>query len=212
MGRSLEYRDLLKDPKRVTTWETSLANELGRLSQGIRDIKGTNTIFFVPKSEIPRDRLKDVTYARIVVDYKPNKLEKNRTRVTVGGDRINCPFDCGTPTADVPVIKLLWNSTISTPGAKYFTLDISNFYLGTPMERPEYMRMPLKIMPPEIVEKYNLKELEVDGWVYIKIVKGMYGLPQAGKIANDLLQKRLKEKGYHQCQFTPGLYKHVCPC
>ena len=104
--RSLEYRDLIKDPKRAATWQTSLGNELGRLSQGIRDIKGTNTIFFIPKSEIPKDRLKEVTYARIVVDYKPNKLEKNRTRVTVGGDRINCPFDCGTPTADVPVIKL----------------------------------------------------------------------------------------------------------
>ena len=146
---------------------------------GYHHYKGTNTIFFVPKSEIPKDRLKEVTYARIVVDYKPNKLEKNRTRVTVGSDRINCPFDCGTPTADVPVIKLLWNSTLSTPGAKYFTLDISNFYLGTPMERPDYMKMPLKIMPPEIVEKCNLKELEVDGWVYIKIAKGMYGLPQA---------------------------------
>ena len=99
-------------------------------------------------------------------------------------------FDCGTPTADVPVIKLLWNSTLSTPGAKYFTLDISNFYLGTPMERPEYMGMPLKIMPPEIVEKYNLEELEVDGWIYINIVKGMCGLPQAGKIAKALLQER----------------------
>ena len=177
-GRSLEYRDLIKDPKRAATWQTSLANELGRLSQGIRDIKGTDTIFFISKSEIPKDRLKEVTYARIVVDYKPNKLEKNRTRVTVGGDRINCPFDCGTPTADVPVIKLLWNSTISTPGAKYFTLDISNFYLGALMERPEYMKMPLKIMPPKKVGKYNLKELEVDGWVYLKIIKGVYDLPQ----------------------------------
>ena len=37
----------------------------------------------------------------------------------------------------------------------------------------------------------------------------MYGLPQAGKNANDLLQRRLKEHGYHQCQFIPGLYKHV---
>ena len=126
------------------------------------------------------------------MDYTPNKLGKNRARVTVGGDRINCPFGCGTPTADVLVTKLLWNSMISTPGENYFTLDISNFYLGTPMERPEYMIMPLKIMPPERIEKYNLKELEVDGWVYIKIVKGIYGLPQAGKTANDLLQNRLK--------------------
>ena len=57
------------------------------------------------------------------------------------------------------------------------------------MERPEYMKMPLKIMPPELVEKYNLNELEVDGWVYINIVKDMCVLPHAGKIANDLLQK-----------------------
>ena len=192
-GKSLEYRDLIKDPKLATTWQKSLANELGRLAQGIRDVKGTDTIFFIPKSEIPRDRLKEVTYARIVVDYKPNKLEKNRSRVTVGGDRIHCLFDCGTPTADVPVIKLLWNSTLSTKNAKYMTMDISNFYLGTPMDRPEFMRMPIKIIPPEIIKKYDLTKIESDGWVYIKIVKGMYGLPQAGKIANDLLQKRLKK-------------------
>ena len=46
------------------------------------------------------------------------------------------------------------------------------------MERPEYMKMPLKIMPPKKVGKYNLKELEVDGWVYLKIIKGVYDLPQ----------------------------------
>ena len=81
--------------------------------------------------------MKDVTYGRIVVAYKPDKLEKNRARLTVGGDRIVCLQDVSAPTADVPVIKLLWNSTLSTPGAKYFTMDISNFYLGTPLDRPE---------------------------------------------------------------------------
>ena len=77
------------------------------------------------------------------------------------------------------------------------------------MERPEYMRLPIKIIPQEITEKYNLKDIENEGWIYVKIVKGMYGLPQAGKIANDLLTKRLKAAGYHKCQFTPGLWKHV---
>ena len=208
-GQPMEYRDLMKDPARKPLWQTSLANEIGRLAQGIRDLKGTNTLHFIPKSEIPADRFKDITYARIVVAYKPDKLEKNRARITVGGDRINSLIDCGTPTADVPIIKLLWNSTLSTPKAKFFTMDISNFYLGTPMERPEYMRMPLSIMPQEIIEQYNLLDIAKDGWVYIKIVRGMYGLPQAGIIANDLLQARLKEAGYHQCQFTPGLYKHA---
>ena len=67
----------------------------------------------------------------------------------------------------------------------------------------------MKIMPEEIVNKYNLKEMEHDGWVYAKIVKGMYGLPQSGKIANNLLQKRLARFWYHPVNFTPGLWAHV---
>ena len=54
-GKALEYRDLIKKEKYLDTWSTSLANELGRLAQGISDVKGTNTIFFIPKSEIPKD-------------------------------------------------------------------------------------------------------------------------------------------------------------
>ena len=77
------------------------------------------------------------------------------------------------------------------------------------MERPEYMRLPIKIIPPEIIKQYNLEEIAHEGWVYIKIVKGMYGLPQAGKLANDLLKKRLASAGYHPCQHTTGLWTHV---
>ena len=69
--------------------------------------------------------------------------------------------------------------------------------------------MPIKLILEEIVNKYNLKPIEHDGWVYIKIVKGMYGLPQAGKIANELLTKRLAIYGYHPANFTPGLWAHV---
>ena len=57
------------------------------------------------------------------------------------------------------------------------------------MDRPEYMRLPIKIIPQEIINKYNLNDIVEDGWVYVKIVKGMYGLLQAGKIANNLLKK-----------------------
>ena len=72
-GQRLEYRDLIKRPKLRDTWFKSLVNELGRLVQGIRDTKGTDTIVFIPKSEIPQDRQKDVTCGRIVVDYRPGK-------------------------------------------------------------------------------------------------------------------------------------------
>ena len=193
-GQQLEYRDLVKRPEIRERW---------------REIKGTNTIFFIPKSEIPPDRRKDITYGRVVVAYKPDKLEQYRSRLTTGGDRINYPFDTSAPTADLPTIKLLWNSVLSSPGAKYITMDISNFYLGSPMVRPEYLRLPIKLIPDEIIQQYKLKDIEEDGWVYVKIVGGMYGLPQAGKIANELLVKRLRSAGYHPCQFTPWLWRHV---
>ena len=49
-GKALEYRDLIKKDKYRDIWSTSLANEIGRLAQGIRNVKGTNTIIVIPKS------------------------------------------------------------------------------------------------------------------------------------------------------------------
>ena len=88
-------------------------------------------------------------------------------------------------------------------------MDISNFYLGTPMERPEYMRRSLNIIPQEIMDHYNLNKISTDSWVYQNMVRGMYGIPIAGKIANNLLTKRIDKAGCYPCQFTVGLWKHV---
>ena len=71
----MEYRDLLKKLDLKELWQRSLVNKLGRLSQGIRDIKGTNTIYFIPKSDIPGDRQKEIIYGRVVVAYKLDKLK-----------------------------------------------------------------------------------------------------------------------------------------
>ena len=158
-GKILEYRDLINVPELPQMWIRLLANELGRLTQGIRKIKRTNTIYFIDKSEIPKDELKQVMYARIVVDHKPHKPEENRTRVTVGGDRIHCDYDISAPTCSLPTIKLFWNYVLSMPGGKYFTMDISNFYVGLPLDKLEYMRMPMRLMPEEIVENTISKSL-----------------------------------------------------
>jgi hypothetical protein len=58
-----------------------------------------------------------------------------------GGDLINYPGDCGTPTADLLTVKLMFNSIISTSNAKFMTINIKDFYLMTPMDRFEYFRM-----------------------------------------------------------------------
>ena len=46
---------------------------------------------------------------------------------------------------------------VSTNGAKFFTLDIKNFYLNTPMERFEYLRLKMEDIPDNVIEKYELK-------------------------------------------------------
>jgi hypothetical protein len=72
----------------------------------------------------------------------------------------------------------------------------------------ENIILPLKILPLYITEKFDLKRLAVNGWVYLEIQKGMYGLKQAGLLANQLLQKRLKPFGYYRARHTPGLWLH----
>jgi hypothetical protein len=70
----------------------------------------------------------------------------------------------------------------------------------------------LSSLPQETIDKYNLMELAQDGKVYIEIQKGMYGLPQAGILANELLQCNLAKYGYRPTQHTHGLWKHdTCP-
>jgi hypothetical protein len=115
----------------------SFANELGHLAQGVSNrVQGTDTIFFVPFSAIPTDRT--VTYGRLVCDYRPQKSEPERTRLTVGGNLITYPYDVSTDTSDLTTAKLVINSTISTPGARHMLIDIKNYYLGTPLDIYEH--------------------------------------------------------------------------
>ena len=130
-------------------------------------------------------------------------------RITVGGNLIDYPGELTTRTADLTTTKLLWNSVISTPGARYSTVDIKSFYLETPLDRFEYMKMSMDLIPDEFADAYGLHEKAKDGYVYMEIRKGMYGLPQAGILANKLLKKRLAKKGYYEMPHTPGLWKHI---
>ena len=93
-----------------------------------------------------------MTYGLIVVKYRPKKSAPNRVRLTVGGNRINYPINCGTPTADMLTVKLLLNSVISTKGAKVMSIDIKNFYLNTPMARYKYMRLKIAELPQDFID------------------------------------------------------------
>ena len=107
----------------------------------------------------------------------------------MGGKKIIYPGDCGTPTFSLITVNLHQNSTISTKNAQYMTLDIKHFYLNTPMERYEYMRLKLADLPDDFIAYYNSRDKATpDGYVHVKIRRGMYGLPQSGKLAHELLE------------------------
>ena len=92
------------------------------------------------------------------------------------------------PTDDLLVANILFNSTISRPGEKFMTVDISNFYLNLPLPQPEYIQTKIGDILEDIINEYHLQEKATDtGHVYIESNKGMYGLPQAGLIANRML-------------------------
>jgi hypothetical protein len=168
--KSLKHQELITKLRHKTKWMKYTANEINRLYN-------TNTIRFIRGSDIPKGR--KVTYCSFVMDIKDHKEEKERTRLTVGGDQIEYPGDKSTRTAGLTTAKILINSVISTPNAKFLVIDIKNFYLNTPLGRFEYMVINLASLPQETIDKYDLKELAQGGKVYIEIQKGMYGLPQA---------------------------------
>jgi len=142
-GKLLNYQQLMRNTKYREAWSLSSANNFGRLSNGIGvKIKNpTNTIKFIFQHKVPTEWMKDVTYGHFVCTVRPEKAELNQTGFTVGGDRINYPGAVATPTAEMLVAKMLFNSVISMKDAHIMTIDISNFYLMTPLHRPEFIRI-----------------------------------------------------------------------
>ena len=98
-------------------------------------------------SNIPRDRV--VTYTRIVVDYRAHKKDPNRVRITAGGNLLKniYPGELTTRTSDLTKSKYMWNSVISKKGARYMCGDCRNLHLGTPLERHQYTRIPIELIP-----------------------------------------------------------------
>jgi hypothetical protein len=206
-GKSLKHIEIITLLRYKIRCMRSMANEIGHFAQALKcGVKGTNTIKFIRREDIPVGR--KATYGSFVVVIKNHKEETECTRLTVGGDQIEYPGDKSTRTAGLSTANMLFNSTISTPGARFLVIDINNFHLNTPLEHCEYMVVMMASLPQEVIYKYGLNDLAVDVKVYIQIEKGMYGVPQAGILANELLQRRLAQDVYLPTSHTHGLCTH----
>ena len=86
----MEYRHLMKSPKYCHIYGTSYRKELGKTTEGMPGlVKGTDTIFFIDKSNVPTTCCKDIPYVPIVVNYIPEKSNTYRRRLTIGGNQVN---------------------------------------------------------------------------------------------------------------------------
>jgi hypothetical protein len=87
------------------------------------------------------------------------------------------------------------------------TIDIKDYYLNTPLLRPEYVRIPLRFIPPTTITLHSLTPYITNSSILFEINKGMYGLPQSGLLAQQRLFKHLSVHGYTETS-TPCLFRH----
>ena len=106
----------------------------------------------------PRDR--KATY----YNPQPERKIKNgelirRVRGTLGGNQGD-PYlgEKSAYVADLITIKLLLNLVVSTPSAKFMTMDIKDFYLGIALTRKQYMRIHRNQIPTETIKYFHLED------------------------------------------------------
>ena len=198
-GKLAEYLELSKST-RGPLWIDGMTLEIGKLL-------GTETMKFIAIKDIPPGT--KITYAKIVCADRPEKENPICVWLTIGGNLITYDGTTSTKSAKMPTVKIFINSILSTPHAKFMTGDIKDFYLNTakmPSKDFAYMRITINVIPSDIIKQYA--QLIYKDHVYLEVSKGIYGLPQAGKLANEQLIRHLAPYGYAPCPITPRLWKH----
>ena len=100
--------------------------------------------------------------------------------MTVGGDKLDYPDETASPAASLIETKLIINSVISDHAkynSKFCAIDLKDFFLNTPMKRPEFLRIHSRYLSQDLRKEYKLDSLiDSDGYVYCQVNKGIYGL------------------------------------
>jgi hypothetical protein len=203
LGRKLTLARALTGPN-AAEWRAAHLAEMKKLIPGI--------MHAVHLTDIAPDRRRDIIYFNPVVKEKlrDDSTIDYRVRGTVGGDTLKgkLPFDTSAFTAELEVVKILLQSSVSD-GSHIMTLDLKDYYLNSPMHRPEYLRISKKHLTPDLISELGLTSfVNSDGSILFAITKGIYGLPHAGALAQEHLIPLLAQHGYHQSPNVPCLFRH----
>jgi hypothetical protein len=198
-NRPLTYRATRTAPD-LDLWRIEESNELLRL------IETTKTMDWFDYRLKPSHRTASYYNPQIKVKVAPDGTLNRRVRGTYGGNVTDYTGLRSSWTADMQTVKLLLNATVSE-NANLRTLDIKDFYLGSDLEEPEYMWLTRDQVPHDIVQRYGDRIIWSGDKTLVRITKGLYGLPQAGRLAHEKLTKLLARHGYLPTQ-TPCLFEH----
>ena len=203
-GKPITHRSVMRGPD-ADAWKEASATELRKLFRETKSMKPTL------RRLQPKDRWHDTGR------YNPQVKEKiladgtrqRRVRGTVSGDIIKYAGFTSTNTAASADLRILYNDVVSTDGAAFMSVDISDFYLSHDIDRPEFMWILRKDIPDSIMEEFDLHRYLDGDRILLEILKGMYGLKQAGRIANDNLVPLLEKSGFMQAPLSPGIFRHI---
>ena len=200
-GTTINYKKSHAGPNEHH-WIQADAEEMARLFN-------TGTIRPVQYRDIPAHNT--VTYVNPVCVEKLNDdgSLKLRTRITIGGDRIFYPYETRAVTAEMEALKILLNCMISeNASCTCTTIDLTDFYLGTDLPHPEYIRIQTQLIPPSVIEFFQLQPFINRQTLYCSVHKTHYGLPQAGALSQRRLFRHLHTNGYHQLPSTPSVFRN----
>ena len=161
---------------------------------------------------MPPERRRDITYiSKRVKESIADGAIKFRVRGTLGGDKTHYTGATAANCAELTVVKVLLNSAISDPESGWASLDIKDFYLQSQMDRPEFLRLAWNQIPKKTQQDYGLAEFKtLDNKVLFRVDGGMYGAPQAGRLAQEqLIRTCLEPAGYIQDPNVPCLFTHL---
>lgn len=206
-GKPLTWQSAKRGPN-APAWHvadvTEFHKQLRPPGQGGRGV--LNPIMY---AEIPAERIPDITgFIKAVREKQTLEGDKTyRVRGTADGRFVHYPGDTAAKTAEMAAVKMLLQS-VPSDGAKWLTLDISDFYIMHDLVRKEYVRIRVTEIPQEIMDEYQLQQYIHHGCVHFQVNKALYGLPEAGLLSQQQLVARLAAADYIQTA-TPCLFRHV---
>ena len=182
-------------------WDEQFVDEIRRL------VHRTKSISWKQDGIVPAGR--HATYAN-AVGYKKsvNGVDTYRVRLAYGGDNSDYEGERTSTMAEITAVKIAFNTIVSDATLDYCTLDLKDMYLQSTLDRPEYMFMPLAMIPMELRKELGMTHLPESTRILWEVYKALYGMPQAGRLAQHDLVRILKTGGYTMSPTTPCLFTH----